>query len=57
MIVKKMREMGMEHPVFACDRAVNPKFIEYAGKENAEGIVTTCQYLPDMDISGVQEVS
>jgi ABC-type branched-subunit amino acid transport system substrate-binding protein len=49
MIVNKMREMGMEHPVFACDRIVNPKFIEYAGKENAEGIVTTCQYLPDMN--------
>jgi branched-chain amino acid transport system substrate-binding protein len=49
LIVKKMREMGMKHPVFVCDRAVNPKFIEYAGKENAEGIVSTCQYLPDMN--------
>ncbi len=49
MIVKKMREMGMNHPVFVSDRAVNPKFIEYAGKENAEGIVTTCQYNPDLN--------
>jgi branched-chain amino acid transport system substrate-binding protein len=49
MIVKKMREMGMNHPVFVSDRAVNPRFIEYAGKENAEGIVTTSQYLPDMN--------
>jgi len=48
MIVNKMREMGMKHPVFACDRVVNPKFIQYAGVENAEGIVTTCQYNPDM---------
>jgi len=49
LIVKKMREMGMEHPVFGCDRMVNPKFIEYAGKKNTEGIVTTIQYLPDMN--------
>ena len=48
MIVKQMRAMGMEHPVFACDRLVDPKFIEYAGKENAEGIVSTKQYKPDM---------
>jgi ABC-type branched-subunit amino acid transport system substrate-binding protein len=49
LIVRQMREMGMEHPVFACDRSVNPVFIEVAGKENAEGIITTCQYLPDMN--------
>jgi len=49
LIVKEMRKMGMNHPVFACDRAVNPKFIEYAGRENAEGIVTTCQYNPDLN--------
>jgi len=49
MIVKQMREMGMDHPVFGCDRLVNTKFINYAGKENAEGIVTTIQYLPDMN--------
>ena len=49
MIVKQMREMGMEHPVFACDRLVDPKFFEYVGKENAEGIISTKQYKPDMD--------
>jgi ABC-type branched-subunit amino acid transport system substrate-binding protein len=49
LIVKQMREMGMEHPVFACDRSVNPKFIEVAGKKNAEGIITTCQMKPDMN--------
>lgn len=48
MIVKKMREMGMSHPVFGCDRMVNPAFIDYAGKENVEGIITTSQYKPDM---------
>jgi ABC-type branched-subunit amino acid transport system substrate-binding protein len=49
MIVKQMRDMGMEHPVFACDRLVDPKFFEYAGKEYAEGIVSTKQYKPDME--------
>ncbi len=48
LIVKQMREMGMDHPVFGSDRMVNPKFVEIAGKENVEGIVTTCQYKPDM---------
>jgi ABC-type branched-subunit amino acid transport system substrate-binding protein len=48
MIVKQMKELGMEHPIFACDRLVDPKFIEYAGKENIEGIVSTKQYKPDM---------
>jgi branched-chain amino acid transport system substrate-binding protein len=49
MIVKQMQEMGMDHPVFACDRLVDPKFFEYAGKENAEGIISTKQYNPDMN--------
>lgn len=49
MIVKQMREMGMEHPILGCDRMVDPKFIEYAGKENVEGIISTKQYNPDMN--------
>ncbi len=48
LIVKQMKELGMEHPVFACDRLVDPKFIEYAGEGNIEGIVATKQYKPDM---------
>ena len=48
LIVKQMKELGMEHPIFACDRLVDPKFIEYAGEENIEGIVSTKQYKPDM---------
>ncbi len=47
MIVKEMRQMGMQHPVFGCDRMVNPDFIQYAGVKNVEGIITTSQYLPD----------
>ena len=49
LIVRQMKELGMEHPVFACDRLVDPKFIEYAGKENIDGIVSTKQYKPDMN--------
>jgi len=49
LIMKQMREMGMEHPVFGCDRMVNPKFIEYAGKENVEGIISTSQCNPAMN--------
>jgi ABC-type branched-subunit amino acid transport system substrate-binding protein len=49
LILNRMRELGMEHPVFTSDRAVNPQFLEMAG-ENANGIVTTCQYNPDADI-------
>jgi branched-chain amino acid transport system substrate-binding protein len=49
LIVNRMRELGMDYPVFVSDRGVNPLFIETAG-ENANGIVTTCQYNPKADI-------
>jgi ABC-type branched-subunit amino acid transport system substrate-binding protein len=49
LIVKQMRAMGMDHPIYGCDRMVNPKFVEVAGAENTEGIITTCQYKPDMN--------
>jgi branched-chain amino acid transport system substrate-binding protein len=45
MIVNQMRAMGLEHPVYACDRVVSPEFLEIAGK-NANGIITTSQYNP-----------
>jgi branched-chain amino acid transport system substrate-binding protein len=48
LIVNQMREMGMAQPVYACDRAVSPQFLELAG-ENANGIQTTCQYNPKAD--------
>jgi branched-chain amino acid transport system substrate-binding protein len=49
LIVNRMRELRMDYPVFVSDRGVNPLFIETAG-ENANGIVTTCQYNPKADI-------
>jgi ABC-type branched-subunit amino acid transport system substrate-binding protein len=45
LIVKQIRELGMNQPVFGSDRMVNPEFLETAGKY-AEGVVTTCQYNP-----------
>lgn len=55
MIVKQMRELGMKHPVFGCDRLVDPKFFKYAGMDNAEGIVSTKQYKPDMNYPKYKE--
>ncbi|HBE40914.1 MAG TPA: hypothetical protein DDW27_06850 [Bacteroidales bacterium] len=48
LIVKQIRELGMDQPVFGSDRMVNPEFLGTAGKY-AEGVVTTCQYNPDAD--------
>jgi len=48
LIVNQIREMGLEQPIYTSDRAVNPIFLETAG-ENAEGIITTCQYNPKSD--------
>jgi len=48
LILNRMRELGMNYPVFASDRSVNPLFIETAG-ENTNGIITTCQYNPKAD--------
>ena len=46
LILKDVREMGMNQPVYCSDRIVNPEFLSIAGK-HADGIVTTCQYNPD----------
>ena len=48
LIINQMRDMGMDYPVFASDRAVNPIFIKTAGA-NSEGVITTCQYNPKAD--------
>ena len=50
LILNRMRELGMDYPVYVSDRGVNPLFIETAGA-NANGIVTTCQYNPKADNS------
>jgi ABC-type branched-subunit amino acid transport system substrate-binding protein len=48
LIINQMREMGMNHPVYTCDRSVSPEFLEVAGA-NAEGVVSTCQYNPQLE--------
>ena len=50
LILNRMRELGMDYPVFTSDRGVNPLFIETAGAY-ADGVVTTCQYNPKADNS------
>jgi len=49
LILKQMRKMGMKQAVYGCDRLVSPVFLEIAGKD-AEGVVTTCQYNPTLDM-------
>ena len=53
LILNQMREMGMEYPVYTSDRSVNPLFLEIAGN-NADGVVTTCQYNPHADIPALK---
>lgn len=49
LILKQIRKMGMEQPIYGSDRMVSPEFLEIAGK-HAEGIVTTSQYNPTANI-------
>lgn len=41
LILKQMRETGMNHPYFACDRCLSREFVEIAGPY-AEGVI--CSY-------------
>ena len=45
LILNQMREMGMEHPYFACDRCLADEFVEIAGA-NAEGVICTSPWNP-----------
>lgn len=48
LIVKQIKALGMKQPIYASDRVVSSEFLEIAG-EDAESIVTTCQYNPEAD--------
>jgi ABC-type branched-subunit amino acid transport system substrate-binding protein len=48
LIVKQIRALGMEQPIYASDRVVSDEFLALAG-EHAEGIVSTSQYNPEAD--------
>jgi branched-chain amino acid transport system substrate-binding protein len=54
LLVKKMREMGMNIPIVACERIINPLFLEAAGS-SAEGVVATSPYNPESPNPQYQE--
>ncbi len=45
-IVRQLRDMGLEYPVFGFDRLVHPEFLRAAGPQ-AEGIVAVATFRPD----------
>ncbi|MCC7264493.1 MAG: ABC transporter substrate-binding protein [Candidatus Latescibacteria bacterium] len=47
-LVKRIREAGLKMPLLACDRVVNPRFLQLAGPA-AEGVIATSPYNPDAD--------
>lgn len=48
LVLKQIRELGMEQPVYASDRVVSSEFLRIAGPD-AEGIVSTSPYNPLAD--------
>jgi ABC-type branched-subunit amino acid transport system substrate-binding protein len=46
LILKQIRALGMNQPVYTSDRVVSEEFLSLAGPL-AEGIMTTCQYNPE----------
>ena len=52
-LVKRIRGEGMTMPIFACDRVLNPRFLEIAG-EAAEGVVAAVPYNPEADIPALR---
>ncbi len=56
LILKQLRAMGLNQPVYGSDRMVSSEFLKIAGPL-AEGIVTTCQYNPDADNPEIEDFS
>jgi len=48
LLVRKIREAGMNIPVVACERVISPIFLKEAGAA-AEGVIATSPYNPDAD--------
>jgi ABC-type branched-subunit amino acid transport system substrate-binding protein len=48
LIIRQMKEMGMQQPVFGSDRLVSQEFLQIAG-DAAEGVVATYLYNPTLD--------
>lgn len=51
-LVRRIREAGLNFPVFACDRIVHPAFFEEAG-EHAAGVVAVTPFDPTADVPGL----
>ena len=51
-LVKRIREAGLEMPVFACDRVLDPRFLQIAGAA-AEGVIAAAPFNPQADIPGL----
>ncbi len=54
LIVRHMRAMGMEQPLYGGDRLVSREFLEIAG-EAADGVVATYLYNPALDDPVLQD--
>jgi branched-chain amino acid transport system substrate-binding protein len=50
-LIKRMRERGLDMPVYACERVVTQEFLNIAGKA-AEGVVAVYPFNPDADNPG-----
>ncbi len=53
-LVKRIRDAGLDMPVFACDRVLHPRFLEIAGKA-AEGVIAAAPYNPEADVPGLSD--
>ena len=51
-VVRRMREAGLQMPVYACDRVVHPDFLAAAGAY-AEGVVAVTPFDPGADVPGL----
>ena len=52
-LVRRMREVGLDVPVYACDRVVHEDFLYRAG-EAANGVIAAYPYDPDADIPALK---
>ena len=52
-LLKRMREVGLDMPVYACDRVVHADFLRLAGGA-ADGVIAAYPYDPDADIPALK---
>ena len=52
-LIRRMREAGLDMPVYACDRVVHSEFLSIAGRA-AEGVIAAYPYNPDADLPSLK---